>query len=298
MLAEGRFMHFYQNDHLASELSGKGIRHLLWSQDIALVQLEQAKAAQMLQVDQANSVLGMAPDTTAYSPYGHFEASNTTALIAFNGQRLDLLTKGYALGNGYRTYSPSLGRFCSPDAFSPFSKGGLNTYIYCEGDPVNRVDPSGHFSLLKPRTWFRSSATKTTQRLKALEKIRPTLQKKREQLSAIHEKYNKNKIFDLEKENHLKAAQENLSVPLARAIRKLEGIKKYAPPDTSYSHPEIEMARKLLQETLRPKISPSAKPKRGFFDTRTPRDDPYDDANYQDRQSEIRNTKYMIFKNV
>jgi hypothetical protein len=26
---------------------------------------------------------------------------------------------------------------------SPFSKGGLNTYAYCAGDPVNRADPSG-----------------------------------------------------------------------------------------------------------------------------------------------------------
>src|SRR5471032_2916159 len=36
-------------------------------------------------------------------------------------------------------------RFNSPDSLSPFWKGGVNAYAYCVGDPVNRVDPTGHF---------------------------------------------------------------------------------------------------------------------------------------------------------
>nr|WP_269806463.1 RHS repeat-associated core domain-containing protein [Pseudomonas alloputida] len=43
-------------------------------------------------------------------------------------------------------YNPTLERFCSPDNISPFGKGGLNAYMYCAGDPVNRVDPTGHLS--------------------------------------------------------------------------------------------------------------------------------------------------------
>ncbi|MCY1433952.1 hypothetical protein D9M71_499940 [compost metagenome] len=35
-------------------------------------------------------------------------------------------------------------RFNSPDSWSPFGKGGVNAYAYCEGDPRNRVDPTGH----------------------------------------------------------------------------------------------------------------------------------------------------------
>ncbi|KAK6509207.1 hypothetical protein TWF481_003967 [Arthrobotrys musiformis] len=31
---------------------------------------------------------------------------------------------------------------------SPFGKGGLNSYAYCLNDPINRVDPTGHFSFL------------------------------------------------------------------------------------------------------------------------------------------------------
>lgn len=53
----------------------------------------------------------------------------------------------YVLGNGYRAYNPILMRFNSPDSWSPFGRGGLNAYVYCLDDPVNRQDPSGHFSL-------------------------------------------------------------------------------------------------------------------------------------------------------
>ncbi len=37
-------------------------------------------------------------------------------------------------------------RFNSPDSLSPFGRGGLNAYAYCQGDPINRSDPGGHIS--------------------------------------------------------------------------------------------------------------------------------------------------------
>ncbi|WP_445672453.1 RHS repeat-associated core domain-containing protein [Pseudomonas inefficax] len=151
---EEKVLHFYQNDQLATEISSKGTRHILWSQDTSIAQLEHSKSTKILQVDHANSVLGMPTDSIAYSPYGHFIAGNSAALVAFNGQRLDLLTNGYALGNGYRTYRPILRRFCSPDTLSPFNIGGLNPYSYCEGDPINSVDPSGHYPLPNVKSWL------------------------------------------------------------------------------------------------------------------------------------------------
>lgn len=68
-------------------------------------------------------------------------------LIGFNGIRSEPVSGRSSLGNGYRTYHPALMRFNVPDSWSPFGAGGMNPYVYCRDDPVNRTDPSGHMSL-------------------------------------------------------------------------------------------------------------------------------------------------------
>ena len=77
----------------------------------------------------------------AYTPFGHSTPANH--LLGFNGEFQQGVTGLYPLGNGHRMYSPVLMRFCSSDKLSPFDRGGLNSYAYCEADPVNRADPSG-----------------------------------------------------------------------------------------------------------------------------------------------------------
>ncbi|EIC85448.1 RHS repeat-associated core domain-containing protein [Serratia sp. M24T3] len=64
--------------------------------------------------------------------------------LGFNGERRDFISEAAHLGNGYRAYNPILMRFNSPDSWSPFGEGGINPYAYCDGDPVNLSDPSGH----------------------------------------------------------------------------------------------------------------------------------------------------------
>lgn len=107
--------------------------------------------------DGAGSVRGVsAPGQTHarrhYTPYGYtgialddgkVRSMADLQLPAFNGQRLDVGAGLYHLGNGRRAYDPQLMVFLSPDPLSPFGEGGLNSYGYCAGNPINLVDPSG-----------------------------------------------------------------------------------------------------------------------------------------------------------
>lgn len=79
----------------------------------------------------------------AYTAYGFSDLSHASSILGFAGQWRDAVNNLYPLGNGRRLYSPSICRFTSPDALSPFGGGGVNVYAYCSGDPVNYVDPSG-----------------------------------------------------------------------------------------------------------------------------------------------------------
>ncbi|RHZ70735.1 hypothetical protein CDV55_107687 [Aspergillus turcosus] len=83
-----------------------------------------------------------------YTPHGH-SAAGPSPSIGFNGQWRDPVTGWYHLGNGYRVYNPVTMRFLTPDSWSPFTSGEINPYAYCSGDPVNRIDPSGHFGFFK-----------------------------------------------------------------------------------------------------------------------------------------------------
>lgn len=81
----------------------------------------------------------------AYMPFGYCHALPSHGLSpAFNGETFELPTCHYQLGNGYRIYNTVICRFHIPDSWSPFGAGGLNTYVYCGGDPINNTDSSGH----------------------------------------------------------------------------------------------------------------------------------------------------------
>ncbi|MEW5250792.1 RHS repeat-associated core domain-containing protein [Microbulbifer sp. 2201CG32-9] len=71
----------------------------------------------------------------------------STNSMGFNGHRQDPVSGLYHLGNGYRVYNPGLIRFHAADSMSPFGRGGINSYAYALGDPINLRDPSGHFAL-------------------------------------------------------------------------------------------------------------------------------------------------------
>lgn len=148
---------FYCKSRLATEIQG-AVWHSIFQQgDLLLAQQRSADGeigASLLATDQQRSVLhtlkaNQQRQRIAYSPYGHRPAENgLLSLLGFNGQRPDLMTGHYLLGNGYRAFNPVLMQFNSPDSLSPFGKGGLNSYVYCENDPINYDDETGHIPAL------------------------------------------------------------------------------------------------------------------------------------------------------
>jgi len=143
---------FYQKNRLTTEIQGLVQRSIIQTEDQLLAQHEGGNCT-LLATDQQRSVLHELTATqqrsVTYTPYGF--RSQQLDLPGFNGEQPDPVTGHYLLGNGYRAFNPVLMRFNSPDSLSPFGAGGLNAYAYCVGDPVNRVDPSGHTpSFLKP----------------------------------------------------------------------------------------------------------------------------------------------------
>ncbi|MDN4546485.1 RHS repeat-associated core domain-containing protein [Pseudomonas sp. C32] len=150
--AQSDAQRFYVKDRLATEIQGALQCSIMQHDDQLLAQQQRQNGtaqARLLATDQQRSVLNVLdathPHPLAYSPYGHRHPGNgLLSLLGFNGERPDPVTGWYLLGNGYRAFNPVLMRFNSPDSWSPFGEGGFNGYGYCAGEPVNRVDPSGH----------------------------------------------------------------------------------------------------------------------------------------------------------
>lgn len=152
--AQADIQQFYQRDRLVTEIQGTVQRSIMQHDDQLLAEQQgqgsTALKISLLATGQQRSVLNVL-DTTklhsiVYTPYGHSLAGkDLLSLLGFNGERVDPVTGWYLLGTGHhRPFSPLLGRFISPDSWSPFGEGGLNAYMYCAGDPVNRSDPTGH----------------------------------------------------------------------------------------------------------------------------------------------------------
>lgn len=140
---------FYKDTRIATEIHSNDKRSFFEHHALPLAEFKHGDGAKLLATDLQRSVLhavtsGMR-QPYAYAAYGHRPIdADAFNVMGFNGERPDPVTGHYMLGNGYRAFNPVLMRFNSPDSWSPFGKGGINTYAYCKGDPVNLIDIDGH----------------------------------------------------------------------------------------------------------------------------------------------------------
>ncbi|VVP29499.1 hypothetical protein PS862_04286 [Pseudomonas fluorescens] len=150
-VGQATLQRFYRLEHLATEIQGLSSQSVL-QQGNQLLALQSREGdnfkSQLLATDQKRCVLRVTdsagPVQQVYTAYGHrWVESGLGSLLGFNGEAVDPVTRHYLLGNGHRAFNPVLMRFNSPDRLSPFGRGGLNPYAYCQGDPVNFTDPTG-----------------------------------------------------------------------------------------------------------------------------------------------------------
>ena len=156
LAASNSIQRFYNDTRIATEIEGERKSRFFEtdSHPLALQQHGSLPGTTLLATDQQTSVLnGVSPEgalhAQAYSPFGHHPIGTSLNGAGFNGERPEPLTGHYLLGQGYRAFNPVLMRFNSPDSWSPFGEGGINAYAYCDNDPLNKVDPTGHF----PNIW-------------------------------------------------------------------------------------------------------------------------------------------------
>ncbi|MDR6433174.1 RHS repeat-associated core domain-containing protein [Brucella pseudogrignonensis] len=150
IIKEGETTLVYRGSSLVNQSNGSGTVRFVGG--VAQVRNGEDRGVWLSGTEANGSVLSVdnaSADTKhydmAYSPYGETPSDQKTpSAIGYNGQRKSDLLDGYHLGNGYRLYQPSLRRFTSPDSMSPFGAGGINSYAYCAGDPINNTDPTGH----------------------------------------------------------------------------------------------------------------------------------------------------------
>jgi RHS repeat-associated protein len=128
----------------ATELTGLGADHTLVRTD--------ANGSRSQLTDRLGSVIattdasGAVQSQFGYTPFGEQASSggSISGAPGFTGR-----TASSATGLQYnrdRYYNPVLGRFISQDPIG--QGGGVNTYAYVGGDPVNKVDPSGDAGVL------------------------------------------------------------------------------------------------------------------------------------------------------
>ena len=244
---------FYQKNRLATQIQAQTRHRLLHAGEYRLAfqrKHEEGSECELLATDQQDAVIAIPQSAFCFTPYGgRHPKDNPMDLPGFTGQQADRVTGHYPLGNGYRAFNPVLMRFNSPDSLSPFDEGGLNRYAYCAGDPINRMDPSGHIWAFARNFFGRfwrtenglrsgsitvgSSEDLVTRPIAQQESIRPVIQETKgpltradtKHLKAISKQLNKHKrtLFD---RAAVAVNTEELLHPVNNALKNIPRIKR------------------------------------------------------------------------
>lgn len=229
-MAHASLNYFYKDTRLVTVSTADAAESIGRAGDLSFCQMNpQTGSVKLLETDAQGSCIGLAKTSghlvdIAYSPYGNDNYANDTALYTrFVGEALLPLARGYSLGMGHRVFYPSLMRFARPDALSPFNRGGLNTYAYCLGDPVNRSDPSGRWSVSK---WYKGGYSYTAIRATVVAS-RPGAALSPRMVKSFSDSLQKRIYRSEQKMSHVQAKINSLGIDSQAAVPWLKKEKKY-----------------------------------------------------------------------
>ncbi|MCP4712569.1 MAG: RHS repeat-associated core domain-containing protein, partial [Planctomycetes bacterium] len=93
-------------------------------------------------------------DTYTYEAFGALiaQTGDTPNNYLFAGEQYDPNAGFYYLRARY--YAPGIGRFVTQDPWmgNTYDPVSLHKYLYANGNPINRIDPSGEATLLEQNT--------------------------------------------------------------------------------------------------------------------------------------------------
>lgn len=297
---------FYQQEHLFTVSENIDRRTVFRGNNTLLAEKHITGTANspLMAADMNGSTLrayaGNHQELHSYSAYGHNpDLPSKQTACAFNGEFFEGSSSAYPLGQGYRLFSPSLMRFLAADNLSPFGEGGLNAYAYCLGDPVNRTDPTGHWSFFKKFNFFRKKTKPhtpesiTPQQREDIRVSRKAALVKLTEKSTREQENLKTAIADGRYSGKLGKPQIDKNIKIVTKTTTALEQELYENPTIAYDGDLIvdwdafnaikdarDMIRNYKKNTEAFSGIPKSK-KRTYFSPTRRRDDRYDDKNYR-----------------
>jgi RHS repeat-associated protein len=162
----GKTGYLYENGNILIETDGKGLvtAKNIWGTRLIARETQDETYSYLFDghgdITALTDNLGNVLHDYAYDPYGNelYNTSHSSGEFTrqaeeedydnpfrYCGEYLDDETGFYYLRA--RFYDPEIGRFVSEDTYRGKATDtlSLNLYTYCQGDPVNNIDPTGHF---------------------------------------------------------------------------------------------------------------------------------------------------------